>query len=77
MKAKAKSARQLEKECTSVRQYGPGDWDARLTVGAQSFVIGHGESERRALFYCRRMGKALKRLIDIEKGRAANHVNPK
>ena len=70
MKAKTKSARELTKDYTSVRQYGPGYWDARFTVGVQTFTIGHGESERRALFYCRMMGKALKRLIDIEKGRA-------
>jgi len=70
MKAKAKSARQLAKEYTSVRQYGPGYWDARLTVGGQTFTIGHGESERRAQYYCRMMGETLKRLIDIEKGRA-------
>ncbi len=65
---KAKSARQLTKEYTSVRQYGPGYWDARFTVGIQTFTIGHGESERRARFYCRMMGKALRSLIDTEKG---------
>ena len=68
MKAKAKSARQLAKDYTSVRQYGPGYWDAQFTVGMQTFTIGHGESDRRARYYCRMMGKALRWLIDIEKG---------
>jgi hypothetical protein len=70
MKAKAKSARQLTKEYTSVRQYGLLGWEARFTVGVQTFTIGTGCSERDALYYCRMMGKALKRLIDIEKGLA-------
>jgi hypothetical protein len=68
MKAKTKSARQLTKEYTSARQYGPGYWDAQLTVGVQTFTIGHGYSARCARYYCRMMGKALKRLIDIERG---------
>jgi hypothetical protein len=70
MKAKTKSARQLEKEYTSVRRYGPGCWDARFTVGVQTFTIGHGENEPQARYYCRMMGEALLRLMDIEKGRA-------
>jgi hypothetical protein len=77
MNAKTKSARQLAKEYTSVRQYGPGYWDAKFTVGAQTFAIGRGENASHAQYYCRMMGEALKRLIDIERGRAANHDNHK